>query len=211
MARSNGNGTLDADAIEGALAVLAELESDGGGGRDSAGGGNDGGGGGRARTQFKPGNPGKPRGARNHATRVVEAMLDGHLEDVTQRLIKKALGWDLAAIRLFLDRAAPASKEPPIALDLPALDTIDDIAEASKRLIAALAAGDIVPGEATRVMALLACHRATLEAAEASAAEAAAAEADEVEAEELAADEEEPKVPTSLPAIRRLPRHMWID
>ena len=72
--------------------------------------------------------------------------------------------------------------------------------------IAALAAGDIVPGEATKVMALLDRHRATLEAAE-----AAAAETGEEEEAENAVEEEEPKLPSSPPAIRRLPRHMWVE
>jgi hypothetical protein len=117
---------------------------------------------GRARTQFPPGNPGRPRGARNKRTLLVEAMLEGQLEDMTARLIRKAMIGDVPALRLCLDRAAPRAKEAPVDIDLSTLDTRADIVAASKRVRAALGEGEMTPSEASRVMALLREHLAML-------------------------------------------------
>ena len=133
-------------------------------------------------TRFKPGNPGRPRGARNRRTVMIEAMIDGGIEEMTRKLVARATGGDQVAIRYCLDRAAPAGKEAPVAFTLPALDTIADVAEASKQLLAALAAGEVNPSEASRVMALLKDHLALLRSADPDSWQ------DEEEAEEEAED-----------------------
>ena len=119
--------------------------------------------GGRARTQFKPGNPGRPKGARNKRTRLLEAMIDGELEEMTRKIISDAAHGNLKAIFYCLNRAAPASKEATIEVDLPALGNREDVVEASKRLMAALAQGEVTPGEAARVMTLLERHLAIID------------------------------------------------
>jgi hypothetical protein len=51
------------------------------------------------------GNPaGRPKGARNHTTRAVEALLDGEAEALTRKAIEMALDGDGPAMRLCLDR-----------------------------------------------------------------------------------------------------------
>ncbi|TFI56444.1 hypothetical protein E2493_20135 [Sphingomonas parva] len=122
--------------------------------------------GGRAATQFKPGNPGRPQGARNKRTRLVEALVEGELETITRQLVAKALDGNLVALRLCLQHAAPAGKEEPVAFALPPLDSRTDVHEASKALMAAVAEGEITPGAAGRVMDLLRNHLAIIEARE---------------------------------------------
>jgi Family of unknown function (DUF5681) len=54
------------------------------------------------------GNPrGKPRGARNRATLLAEALLDGEAEALTRKAIEKALEGDGMALRLCLERVLP--------------------------------------------------------------------------------------------------------
>jgi len=57
---------------------------------------------------FEPGqsgNPkGRPKGSRNQATMIAEALLDGEAEAITRRLVDKALEGDTAALRLCFDR-----------------------------------------------------------------------------------------------------------
>ena len=118
---------------------------------------------GRAATQFKPGNPGRPGGARNRRSRIVESLLDGELEEMTRKLMRMAMNGDMTALRLCINRAAPAEKEAPIDFELPRLDTRDDVAEASKRLMAALAEGDVTATAAGRVMSLLIHHLSIIE------------------------------------------------
>ena len=117
-------------------------------------------------TRFQPGNPGKPRGARHRITRAVEALLDGQHESLTQVAISKALEGDMVALRLCLDRIAPARKDAPLSVALPAVRTAQDAVEASAALLEAVAAGDVTPDEAGRVMALLTAHKQLLEAGE---------------------------------------------
>ncbi len=112
---------------------------------------------------FQPGNPGKPRGTRHRVTRAIEELLEGQHEKLTQAAIDKALEGDTTALRLCLDRLAPPRKDAPIAFDLPPVTSVADAVTASSSVLAAVAAGEVTPDEAGRVMALLTAHRAIAE------------------------------------------------
>jgi hypothetical protein len=112
---------------------------------------------------FEPGNAGRPRGARHRTTLAIEALLEGEHEKLTRKAVEKALEGDTVALRLCLDRIAPARKDAPIAFDLPSVATAEDTLVASSSVLAAVAAGDITPDEGGRVMALLAAHRGIIE------------------------------------------------
>jgi hypothetical protein len=114
-------------------------------------------------TQFKPGNSGKPAGARHRVTRAIEELLEGEADALTRKAIEKALEGDMTALRLCLDRLAPPRKDSPISITLPAVKSIDDALQASAAVLEAVAAGNITPEEAGRVMALLAAHRTIVE------------------------------------------------
>lgn len=121
-------------------------------------------------TRFKPGqsgNPnGRPKGARNKTTRAVEALLNGQHEALTQAAITKALAGDTTALRLCLDRIAPARKDSPVTFALPPIKSAADTVAASSALLDAVAEGEVTPDEAGRVMALLTAHRSLVEAGE---------------------------------------------
>jgi len=112
---------------------------------------------------FEPGNPGRPLGARHRITRAVEELLEGEHQALTRKAIDKALEGDTVALRLCLDRIAPARKDAPISIDLPPVRSAAETAEASSLLLAAVAVGEVTPDEAGRVMALLAAHKGILE------------------------------------------------
>ncbi|MCK9541579.1 MAG: DUF5681 domain-containing protein [Novosphingobium sp.] len=117
---------------------------------------------------FKPGqsgNPdGRPVGARNKTTLAIEALLQGQHEALTQAAIGKALEGDTTAMRLCLDRLAPPRKDSPVSFALPPIRSAADTVAASSTLLDAVAAGDVTPDEAGRVMALLTSHKALVEA-----------------------------------------------
>ena len=73
---------------------------------------------------------------------------------------------DGPALRLCLDRIAPPRKDAPISITLPPVRSIEDAVDASATLLAAVAAGDVTPDEAGRVMALLTGHRQIIETGE---------------------------------------------
>jgi hypothetical protein len=115
----------------------------------------------------KSGNPrGRPKGHRNKATMAIEELLDGEAEGLTRKAIGKALEGDMAALRLCLDRLLPPRRERPITFDLPKIESAKDAQAASSAILAACAAGDLSPGEATAVMDLVSTYIRTLEATE---------------------------------------------
>ena len=64
-------------------------------------------------TKFKPGQSGNPKGrtkgSRNQMTLAMEALLDGESEALTRKAIELALGGDITALRLCLDRSSAAA------------------------------------------------------------------------------------------------------
>ena len=104
---------------------------------------------------FQPGasgNPaGKPKGTRNKATMAVEAMLDGEAEHLTRKAIELAKAGDMAALRLCLDRIAPARKDRLVQVDLPALNCAADAVKVSAAIMAALGDGILTPSEAAEL------------------------------------------------------------
>ena len=115
---------------------------------------------------FEPGNPGKPKGARHKATLAVEALLEGEAEGLTRKAIDQALGGDVTALRLCLDRIAPATRERTVRFDLPVVNGADDIPAAIGAILQAVAGGDLAPGEGAVVAALLDRWRVAYEVAE---------------------------------------------
>ena len=115
---------------------------------------------------FASGNPGRPRGARHKITQAIEAMLEGQHEALTQAAIDKALEGDVTALRLCLDRIAPARKDAPVSFALPEIETAQDAAKAARAILKAIAEGDVTPLEAATVMAVVEQFRRTLETTE---------------------------------------------
>ncbi len=114
--------------------------------------------------RFAAGNPGKPKGARHRVTRAAEELLDGEAEVLTRKAIELAKNGDLMALRLCLERILPPRKERPVEIVLPALTGPKDAVAASAALLAAVAGGEIAPGEASVVGRLLELHLRAVEA-----------------------------------------------
>jgi hypothetical protein len=114
---------------------------------------------------FAPGNKmgGRPKGARNKTTLAVEAMLDGEAEAITRKAIDMAMEGDGPAIRLCLERLLPARKDSPVVFALPPIATALDAVTASTALLSAVAAGDVTPEEAGKIMGLLTAHKQLVE------------------------------------------------
>lgn len=108
-------------------------------GRDEAG---------RWRPGISGNNAGKPKGTRHVATLAAEALLDGEAEALTRKAVQLALAGDTAALRLCLDRIAPARKDRPVPFALPSLTKASDAVQASAAIVEAVANGDLTPVEA---------------------------------------------------------------
>ncbi|WP_335339328.1 DUF5681 domain-containing protein [Bosea sp. PAMC 26642] len=116
---------------------------------------------------FAPGaspNPsGRPKGSRNKVTLAIEALLDGDAEALTRKAIELALAGDMQALRLCMDRIAPARKDRPVSFELPPIDSVDDLPKATQALMSAVAAGDLTPSEAAELGKLVDAHVKAIE------------------------------------------------
>ncbi|MXO50127.1 hypothetical protein GRI42_02265 [Erythrobacter gaetbuli] len=90
-------------------------------------------------------------------------MLEGEHEALTRKAIDKALEGDVTALRLCLDRIAPARRDAPVSFVLPPIASAEDAVKASSAILAAVAAGEVTPDEGARVMSLLTAHKALVE------------------------------------------------
>ena len=115
---------------------------------------------------FQKGNPGRPKGARHRATLAAEALLDGEAEALTRKAVEAALAGDSVALRLCLDRVLPPRRDRPVQFKLPALRAADDAAVAMAAIAAAVAAGELSPGEAGEMAKLVEAFARTLETTE---------------------------------------------
>ena len=113
--------------------------------------------------KFTSGNFGRPRGSRNKATLAIESLLEGQAKALTQTAVHKALEGDSIALRLCMERIAPAPKDQPVSFNLPKMSNALDASEAAGRVLEAVSEGELTPIEATRVMGLIDSYRRTLE------------------------------------------------
>ena len=116
--------------------------------------------------QFTAGNSGRPKGSRNKATLAIESLLQGQAEALTQTAVTKALEGDSMALRLCMERIAPAPKNQPVSFSLPKMNNATDASEAAGSVLTAVSDGELTPIEATRVMGLTDSFRRTLELTE---------------------------------------------
>ena len=112
---------------------------------------------------FSAGNSGRPRGSRNKATLAIEGLLESQAEALTQTAVTKALAGDSMALRLCMERIAPAPKDQAVSFSLPNMKNVLDASEAAGSVLTAVSEGELTPIEATRVMSLIDSYRRTLE------------------------------------------------
>ena len=116
--------------------------------------------------RFAPGNAGKPKGARHRVTLAVEALLDGEAELLTRKAVERALAGDTVALKLCLDRIAPARKDRSVTFRAPAVRTAEDVPAALGAVFKAVAQGELTTSEASMIAGIVEKFRAAYEIAE---------------------------------------------
>ena len=110
------------------------------------------------------GNPnGRPKGARNRATLLAEALLDGEAEAITRKAIELAKAGDITAIRLCLERIIPARRDRIASFTLPKVQSVADTMPAVTAIIEAVADGELTPAEAAEMAKVVESFTRTVE------------------------------------------------
>ncbi len=117
--------------------------------------------------KFTSGNSGRTKGARNKKTLAIESLLEGQAEALTQTAISKALEGDGLALRLCMERIAPAPKDKSVSFPLPEMRDAMDASKAASSVLTAVSEGELTPRfKEQRVMELIDSYRRTLELTE---------------------------------------------
>jgi hypothetical protein len=97
---------------------------------------------------FRPGNPGKPKGAKNKSTQLMEVIVAANpeaLKEIAEKVIEKARAGTPWACELLFNRLWPEPKPRGsfIQFELPALDKLSDVQTALNAVLQAVADGVI--------------------------------------------------------------------
>jgi hypothetical protein len=106
---------------------------------------------------------GRPRGARNRATLLAEALQEGEDARILRVIVERALGGDAVAARFCADRLVAKPKGRAISLALPEGATAADVMPLFEATLTAMATGEITPEEAGAVTHVLEGRKRALE------------------------------------------------
>src|SRR4051812_26559739 len=114
---------------------------------------------------FEPGNPGRPKGARNKATLTLEAMFEDESRSIGRKAIELAKKGRFGAIKLVIDRTCPSAKARRRiqGLALPPLTCVEDAALAMGAIATAAAAGTLAVEDARDMAEIVEVFRKTRE------------------------------------------------
>ncbi len=97
---------------------------------------------------FQAGNPGRPRGAKNKTTQILEQLAEGQAEQLVKKVVELAQAGDVTCLRMVLDRVWPVRKGRPVDMDMPQIKTSQDVLAAIVSVWNAIRAGRLTPDEA---------------------------------------------------------------
>ena len=110
------------------------------------------------------GNPaGKPPGTRHRVTTAAQELLDGEAQQLTRKAIDLALGGDMVALRLCLDRIIPPSRSRPVHFPVAQIDNAADALQVMADVLKAAADGQMTLDEASQASDLVRAYLSALE------------------------------------------------
>jgi len=114
-------------------------------------------------SKFEKGKSGNPSGRPKSDTANLKPLLAKHGKDVLQKVVDTALGGDLTACKLILDRLYPTIKAQAATININAKGTL---AEQGQEVIASTLSGDIPPDVSQMLLAGLANQAKLIETTE---------------------------------------------
>jgi len=115
---------------------------------------------------FQAGNQygrGRPQGSRNKSTLAAQQILEQYSEPIMRKCIAQALGGDVRALKLCIERVTPVRRNSRVKLSLPAIETAKDLGAATQKTLAAVKNGKITPTEGESVVNIVERYRRVFE------------------------------------------------
>ncbi len=104
----------------------------------------------------RSGNPkGKRPGTKNKSAIFAERIMQKEIKGITLAVVAAAVAGDLAAAKLILDRLVPVARGRRVTFPMPAIENLDDIAEAYAGLWAAVSDGTLSIEEGIQLAGIL--------------------------------------------------------
>ena len=116
--------------------------------------------------RFEKGNKfsaGRPKGSPNKSTLSFEEIGHDGVAEVIRKVQQQATKGSLRAAALLLARTWPRRRGRPVLLDLPPVESAEDVVQAHAAVVAQMAAGELTPDEASAVGNVLEMQRRALE------------------------------------------------
>ena len=121
-------------------------------------------------TRFKPGqsgNPaGRPAGSKNKATLMLEGMIEGRLAEVVEATVDSAVKGRQGSQKIIFDQYKAVTREKTVTIDLPEMETPQDLVVGHARIVAAIGRGEITPDQAVKIAQVLDSQRRAFDSAE---------------------------------------------
>lgn len=112
------------------------------------------------------GNPaGKPKGAKDKRTELRE-LLKPHAVKLVKKVVDLALAGDTTALRICIDRLIPPIREQALHIALPEVKDVAGCTAAQAAVLRAVTTGELLPGEAEALSALIEHQRRGLESSD---------------------------------------------
>lgn len=108
---------------------------------------------------FQPGvsgnRNGRPKGALNKTTIILQQLIDGEGELVVRKALELAKEGDGTALRLIMDRLIPPRKDKVIEFKLPQINNGQDASVAMTQVIEGVSVGELTPQEGDSLAKLI--------------------------------------------------------
>src|SRR5262249_43914405 len=98
---------------------------------------------------FQKGNPGRPPGSKNKITRLLEELVEGQGQNITQKMLQVALDGNPRCLEYFMDRLMPVRRGRVLEQQLPKINGVNDIGPAMAAITGQLNKGELTTEEAS--------------------------------------------------------------
>jgi len=119
---------------------------------------------------FQPGISGNPNGRRpgqkNRKAALIESLFEGEVEAVGRKTLELALAGDTVALKIILDRVAPAPRGRKVRFRLPQLTSASDLVSALNCVLRAVSHGILTVDEGSSLSGAIESGVRVIEVAE---------------------------------------------